>query len=157
MGGVKTVPDIELRITRLIDEGFKPDIIIDDYPDLLRPAKHYEDKRFELSDIYTACRDISDKFRIPFWGASQSRRESLSKEIITMQDIAEDIGKAAIADTIVALCQTWEEEQAEQCRLFIAKLRDGSRRKPLIACKYYSASQSIISTGYVERKEEKDA
>jgi replicative DNA helicase len=157
MGGVNTIPDMELRITRLIDEGFKPDIIIDDYPDLLRPSKHYEDRRFELSDTYSACRNISDKFRIPFWGASQSRRESLSKEIITMQDIAEDIGKAAIADTIVALCQTWEEEQAEQCRLFIAKLRDGSRRKPLIACKYYSASQSIISTGFVERKEEKDA
>lgn len=152
------IPEIEGHMDRLIAEGFNPGLIIDDYPDLIIPPRHYGEKRFELSAIYEWCRSLSEKYNCPVWGASQATRAALSKEIITMQDIAEDIGKAAIADVIIALCQTREEEQVDQCRLFIAKLRDGSKKNPMIGCKYYGESQAIITTGYVREKvEETDA
>jgi hypothetical protein len=81
----------------------------------------------------------------------------LSKEIITIQDIAEDIGKAAIADVIIALCQTRDEEQMNQCRLFMAKVRDGTK-KMMYDAKFYGKSQAIITTGLSKNKdEEKDA
>lgn len=151
-----TIDGIDAQIERLIDEGFKPDLIIDDYPDLVSSTRRYTEKRFELSEVYKEFRDLGGKYQIPVWGASQSGRSSLSKEIITIQDIAEDIGKAAIADVIIALCQTREEEQMNKCRLFMAKVRDGTK-KMMYDAKYYGKSQAIITTGIAQNKEkEKD-
>jgi hypothetical protein len=66
-----------------------------------------------------------------------------------MQDVAEDIGKASIADVIVSVCQTYEERLADICRLFMAKVRDGESLATVVA-KYYQKSQAIVSTDYVE-------
>jgi len=154
-----TTSEFESHMDRLVDEGFKPGLIIDDYLDLMVPPRHYNERRFELSSTYEWARAMSEKYQCPFWTASQGNRASLTKEIITMQDIAEDIGKGAVCDVMVALCQTYDEAQKEQCRLFLAKVRNASKKVPLIACKFFSNSQAIITTGFTERKgqEEKDA
>jgi len=157
IGGSKmTTEEIRMHVRRLIAEGFEPGLIIDDYPDLIVPSRRYNERRFELSAIYEDCRAMSEEFNVPFWGATQANRESLSKEIITMANIAEDLGKAAIADVIVAICQTFEEKQNHQCRLFTAKVRDSSSMNPLIACKYYPEKMAIISTGYAQIKDKKE-
>jgi hypothetical protein len=148
---------IDSHLERLVDEGFKFDLIIDDYPDLVLSSRKYNERRFELSEVYKEFRDLGGKYNVPVWGATQSGRSSLSKEIITIQDIAEDIGKAAIADVIIALCQTRDEEQMNQCRLFMAKVRDGTK-KMMYDAKFYGKSQAIITTGLSKNKdEEKDA
>ncbi|MFA5035647.1 MAG: DnaB-like helicase C-terminal domain-containing protein [Candidatus Izemoplasmatales bacterium] len=143
---------IDSQLERLIDEGFKFDLIIDDYPDLVASTRKYTERRFELSEVYKEFRDLGTKYDVPVWGASQSGRSSLSKEVITIQDIAEDIGKAAIADVIVALCQTRDEEQLNACRLFMAKVRDGNK-KMMFDAKYYGKSQAIITTGLSKNKD----
>jgi replicative DNA helicase len=155
IGGQKmTTAEFESHMDRLIDEGFNPGLIIDDYIDLMTPPRQYNDRRFELSALYEWARATGDKYNCPFWSASQGNRGSFNKEIITMADFAEDIGKAAISDVVVALCQTWEESQAGQCRLFITKLRDAAKSHPLIGCKFYGSSQAIVTIGYVQRKGE---
>jgi replicative DNA helicase len=151
-----SVLDLEARIDRLIEEGFEPGIIIDDYGDLLAPERHYSEHRYELSNIFQFLRDLGSKLHLPVWTASQSTRASHSKEIITMQDVAEDIGKVSISDVIITLNQTYEELQTDQCRLFMAKVRDGPRGACFQA-KFMGGSQAIITTGLVERKDEKDA
>ena len=147
-----TVDDIDTRLEKLKSEGFNFDLIIDDYPDLLKPTKRYTEKRYELSDIYTELRALGNKYGVPVWGASQANRASLSKEIITMQDIAEDIGKAAIADVIIALCQTKDEHDMEVCRLYMAKVRDGESLA-MFDAKFYAKQQAIITTGITQPKE----
>ena len=157
IGGGKrmTIHEIDSYLHRLEDEGFEPDLIIDDYPDLLVPPRRYKDRRFELSEIYSSLRSIAEDHECVIWGASQSRRTSHSKEIITLEDIAEDIGKASIADIIISLCQTREEEDMEQCRLFMAKVRDGKNHST-IAAKFYGVQQAIITTGIVIRKSDRE-
>jgi replicative DNA helicase len=149
--------EFETHMDRLIEEDFNPGLIIDDYLDLMTPPKHYLERRFELSATYEWARSMSEKYQCPFWTATQANRESLSKEIITLQAISEDLGKAAIADVVVALCQTYDEGQANQCRFFIAKNRDASKMgKSLISAKYYSSSQAIITVDFVTRKGEEE-
>lgn len=154
IGGAETmsVSEMKSHVSRLIAEGFNPGLIIDDYPDLLIPDVRYKERRFELSSIYSELRAIGAEFNVPIWGASQANRASLSKEVITIKDIAEDIGKAAIADVIIALCQTDEEYNMEQARLFMAKVRDG-KRNFMFNAKYYDEQQAIITTGIAKRKE----
>jgi replicative DNA helicase len=149
-----SVEEIDKQLERLLDEGFKFDLIIDDYPDLLTSTRRYNEKRFELSEIYRELRDLGGKYVVPVWGASQATRSALNKELITISDIAEDIGKAAIADVIIALCQTRDEEQMNACRLFMAKVRDGTK-KMMFDAKYYGKSQSIITEG-VSKIKDKD-
>ena len=158
IGGAETmsVSEMKSHVSRLVTEGFNPGLIIDDYPDLLVPDIRYKERRFELSSIYLELRAIGAEFNVPIWGASQANRASLSKEVITIKDIAEDIGKAAIADVIVALCQTDEEYNMEQARLFMAKVRDG-KRNFMFNAKYYDAQQAIITTGFATKKGEVDA
>lgn len=153
----KTKPSmLEGYVERLIDQGFKPDVIIDDYLDLLYPETHRHEKRFELSDLYRWFRDWCDELDCAGWTASQSTRDSYDRELITEKDIAEDIGKVAIADYIVALCQTRKEAQKRLARLYWAKIRDGAMRGAMFDMKYKPEQQALISIGHTKVTEEKD-
>jgi hypothetical protein len=150
-----TVEDIDQKLVQLKREGFKFDVIIDDYPDLIRASRRYTERRYELSGIYTDLRELGSEHGVPVWGASQSTRGSFNKEIITMADIAEDIGKAAIADVIVAVCQTKEESDNNLCRLFMAKVRDNENHQ-MITAKFFKKQQAVVTTGFAEAKVKED-
>lgn len=147
-----TPSDIRSHMDALIEEGFNPELIIDDYPDLMRSEAKYTERRYELSANFTAMREIAYDYDVPCWAATQGNRDSLSKEIITVQQIAEDIGKAQISDVIISLCQTYDEEKVGQCRLFMAKVRDGEGHQ-LIGAKFFGKAQAIVTTGFVQMKE----
>lgn len=152
--GRSSLDGVKANLDRLVAEDYDIGLIIDDYPDLLGVAKdrRYAERRFELSHIYAEFRELGRRYSCPVWAATQSRRSSFSKEIITLEDIAEDIGKAHIADVIIALCQTREEEMADVCRLFMAKVRDGGKHR-MFRAKFSGQSQSIVTTGVVREKE----
>lgn len=145
-----TVLDLRNRIDVAIDSGFIPHVIIVDYGDELQPTRHRESAYAEMGDIFHDLRELGspDQYDCPVWTASQAGRQALGKEVVTMKDLAESIKKAHVADAIPALCQTAEEERANQCRIFLAKLRDGESRA-MIRAKYYKKSQAIITTGFV--------
>ena len=149
--GRSSISSIRDRLDRLVVEGYKFDLVIDDYPDLLESSRQYTQRRFELSLVYEELRALGDDYGVPVWGATHSNRASFSKEVITLQDVAEDIGKARIADVIVALCQTREEEESDRCRLFMAKVRDGVKHT-MIAAKFFGDAQAIVTTRVVRRR-----
>lgn len=149
--GKMTTEDVDKNIQKLIADGFNPDLIIDDYPDLVKNTQRFSERRHELSANFDFFRNLSDKYQCPVWVGSQSTRGSLSKEIITMDDIAEDWGKAQIADVIVALCQTKKEKIEERARLLVVKTRDSDGLFKEIDCKYYPRSQALITVGNTKR------
>lgn len=151
------VTDLDNELNLLEANGFHPDLAIDDYPDLLKASRRYKDPRFELKEIYEDYRNLLEARGLPGWGATQSNRASHSKEIITMESIAEDISKAGTADVIISICRTKEEEGANMCRLFMAKVRDG-KNHDLIRAKFFGGQQAIITTEFVtfrSKQEEK--
>lgn len=150
ISGVDSMAGIEQNIEVLQSDGFDMGLLIDDYADLVKPLRVYTEKRFELTDNYVNLRRLGEHHEIPTWTASQSTRSSLTKEVITVADIAEDIGKANTADIIAAICQTTEEENADQCRVFLAKVRDGERNA-MFNAKYYGKQQAIVTIGQVIR------
>ncbi len=114
------------HLTRLMTQkNFRPDLIVIDYGDLVQPLRHYSDKRFELESVYLDMRDLGVEYGCPVWTASQANRGSMSKKIITMEDLAEAFNKANIADFMLAICQTTEEKEDNIMRFYVAKQRDG--------------------------------
>lgn len=143
---------VKTHLNTLIDDGFDPGLIIIDYGDEMEPLRHRREHWIELGTVFHSLRELAHEYQCPVWTATQSRRSALGKEVITMADLAESFRKAAIADVIVAICQTAEEEANDQCRLFIAKLRDGKSRS-MIRAKFFKEQQAIVTTGFVGGRE----
>ena len=109
--------------------GMSPDLIIVDYADLMLPSRKYEDRRFELEDIYMNLRGLAQKKVSRVWTASQSGTETLKGvRHIGMEHLSESIiGKAAIVDVMISINQTIEQKKLRRGSLFIAKNRDDER------------------------------
>ena len=116
---------ITSHIERLKKRGIKPDMIIVDYADLLRPVKSYGEKRHDLESIYEELRSIAQTNSCPVWTCSQTNRGGLNAEVITMESISEAFNKCFVADFIFSLSRTAADKQANTGRFFIAKNRNG--------------------------------
>lgn len=142
--GKWTVADIKSTIDNLAAEGFHTGALLVDYPDLMIASRQREEKRFELADICRELRQLGGDYGIPVWGASQSTRETFYKEVIGTAGIAEAIEKAAVVDVLITLNQTREEEQLDQGRLFMAKVRR-SKSHSFIPVKINFEHQAIVA------------
>ncbi len=125
-GTEATVEGIRLVVERLkAEQEFEPDVLVVDYPGVMRAMHSYEHRRDELAEIFRDLRSLGKELHVCLHTAHQMNRGSLSKELVTIQDLAECFEVAAISDIIVAICQTTDEEKEEMIRLFLAKVRDG--------------------------------
>ena len=121
------VPDLATLLDQLEQEdGFRPKMLVVDYPDRLRPPRKRGERWDELLDIYMELMDLAHEYHVALWGASQSTRAGYSKEIVDMDDFAGSFAKAAEADVVVAYSQTREEKDAGEARLLVAKSRNRS-------------------------------
>jgi len=121
--GSVTFRDLNAHMQSLVASGYIPDFVVVDYGDLLAPATQRDMVRHELADTFRGLRRIAGEYNVPVWTGSQSNRNSLNRLVVDVGDIAECFEKAGIADVLVSLCQTPEEEAAGEMRLFCAKNR----------------------------------
>ena len=122
-----------------------PDVIIIDYADKLIPKSHYNDKRNEIASIYDEMVLMGEEFNASILTASQTNRQAVGKQKVTIKDLAEAFDKAMIADNIMALCQTEEERATGAIRIFMAKVRNEDDGMNEIECKIQKNMMSIIS------------
>ena len=124
-----TPPELDAVLSRMEQvHKFRPDLLLVDYADLMTGGDQFKrgpDRRHELNYIYTYLHKIAKVRGISVVTATQANRAALGKQILNLEDIAEDISKAWIADHIVTICQTIRERQDGRCRMFIAKNRGG--------------------------------
>jgi len=105
--------------------GFKPDLLIVDYADLLRASSRTEARYLELGAIYEELRGMAGELYIPCWTASQTQRSSISDEVIQADKIAESYGKIMTADFVISLSRTLDDKQTNTARVHIIKNRFG--------------------------------
>lgn len=138
--GSKTagVRDCEAYIRDVVirEEGIHPDVLIFDYADEMKAegaSANGENTYLQMGDIYSGIRALGAPpdsstaegggFNCVVWTASQVQRAALGKELLEFRDVADSIRKAAIVDLMVATCQTEEEQEVGQHRLFVALCR----------------------------------
>lgn len=120
---VQTIRSLVQRLEAT--KGFKPDVIVVDYADLLRSSRNFEQKRFELEGVYEELRALAQEFNVVVVTADQTNRAGLNEEVVTLQSIAESYAKATVCDVIMTVSRRMEDKLANQGRLFIAKSRLG--------------------------------
>jgi hypothetical protein len=120
------IQTIKNHVEKLKRRNFKPDMIIIDYGDLIRPENSRKDeKRHQLETIYEELRGIAQICECPLWTASQTNRSGLNAEVITMESISEAFNKCFVADFIFTVSRTVEDKNTNQGRIFVAKNRNG--------------------------------
>jgi replicative DNA helicase len=112
------------HIEKCISQDKKPDLIIVDYADLIKPAKA-TDKRLELNDIYEDLRGLAGTYEVPIWTASQANRSSLEDDVIESQKISESYNKIMIADFVMSLSRKLNDKNGGTGRWHINKHRFG--------------------------------
>lgn len=121
---VASVSTLASHIEKCIAQGKKPDLIIVDYADLLRPAKT-TDKRLELNDIYEDLRGLAGEYDLPCWTASQSNRSSLEDDIIEGGKVSESYNKIMVGDFVMSLSRKTNDKVGGTGRWHIIKNRFG--------------------------------
>lgn len=124
--------------------SYVPDLIVVDYGDIMRATRRLGETRHEQASCFEDLRTLAGERDVPVWTATQTNRAGVSKRVIRMEDIAESYEKTNVADVIITLCQTPEEEADGRMRLFFAKLRDGQARRTVTAS--FDFSRTLIRT-----------
>lgn len=122
-----TVDTLKSFIRRAEDHfNRKADVVIVDYGAILKPKSNFSDKRNVIEGNYEDLRAMADELSVCVATGAQGNRSSLSKKVVTTEDLAECFAIANTADIIVALCQTIAEKQAGKIRGYLAKVRDSA-------------------------------
>jgi hypothetical protein len=118
-----TVNTIKAHLDRCHMQGYKPDVIVVDYADLLRG--NGKEVRHELGNIYEDLRGLAGEYEIPVWTASQANRSALEDDVIGAEKIAESYSKIMTADFVLSLSRKIEDKVAGTGRWHVIKNRFG--------------------------------
>jgi len=99
------------RVRQLEADGWRIDVIIADYIDLMEHAGTFNDERFKLRAVSKALRDLGAEVGVPVWSAKSVGRQAVDKVVVTKKDLAEAFVVAYVADDIFALCATSAERR----------------------------------------------
>ena len=122
-----TVGTLTAHLEKCLMQGFKPDIVLVDYADLLRETNVNSNKRHDqaLGSIYEDLRGLSGTYGFPIWTASQANRSALEDDIIGAEKIAESYSKVMIADFVVSLSRKTTDKISGTGRWHVIKNRFG--------------------------------
>ena len=120
-----SVYTIKSHVERLSLKGFKPDVIIIDYADIMRSTRQFDSLRHELKLVYEELRGLAMELQVPIWTASQANKEGANSDVIDVTNMSEAYGKAMICDVIVSISRRPHEKASGWGRLYVAKNRAG--------------------------------
>jgi replicative DNA helicase len=123
--GSATVLMLKNHIEKLYMKGFKPNLIIIDYADIMRSSRSFDSLRHELKLVYEELRNLAMELSVPIWTASQANRDASNSDVVGLENMSEAYGKAMVADFIVSISRKPEEKASGSARLFVAKNRAG--------------------------------
>jgi len=144
-------------------EGFEPEIIINDYLDLMVANFNAfsEDDYRSQKRISEELRALAQELQIPIITASQTNRgganKGAEKEVIGGADIADSYGKAFTSDLLITINQTFKEKLEGKCNLYIAKYRNGPSGLMIPLNINYEMMQAVEITEVIQETKKEDA
>lgn len=154
---IKYFPPSSLSSTQLraylsrlqAQEGWTPDLLILDDADSMRiPKPGNADSATAatyqaLGVLYSDIIGILVDFTCAAWVACQATRSAFDSEMVGLEHTADSFKKAHKANMALALCQTPEEAERDEARLFVAKAR-AYRSGFLIPIKFNKPVMQVI-------------
>ena len=98
-----SVEQIEQIVMSERERGFRTEALLIDYDEFIAPATKSKEKRFEIDSIYIALHQLASRHNLILWTASQSQRSTSTLKILTVDKVAEDLGKARKSSLVLSL------------------------------------------------------
>lgn len=117
---------IQAHIQQMVAIGFKPDLIIVDYADLMGAVSRTNARHEELGAIYEELRGLAGELKVPIWTASQTQRSAMQEEVIQADKIAESYAKIMTSDLVLSISRKLEDKVHKTGRAHIIKNRFGA-------------------------------
>lgn len=124
--GKASVSTLESHIKKCEDLGFKADLIIIDYVDLLSSKKKNREKKDEIDDIYVSTKGLARELNLPVWSVSQVNRTGAKENIIEGTAAAGSYDKIMISDLCLTLSRKKEDKVNGTGRFHVMKNRYGA-------------------------------
>lgn len=126
--GVKSATDIGIFIKKLINSGFKPDLVTIDYFECLAPEKGGFQNESEWSREGKTMRileNIAHEFNIAIWVPTQGTKDSMnSPDFVRMDQASGSAKKVHVAQLILSVGRQLDD--IDKCRANIAILKNRS-------------------------------
>jgi len=124
---------IEEKLVDLDSEGIKIACVIVDSPDHFQSMRRYDQKRHEQATVFWALKGLARgegalTRRMAVWATTQAPQE-FEHKVAGTRGVSETYDKARIADIMLTLNQTADQEKTGEMILNLAKYRDGETRR----------------------------
>ena len=106
---------------------FKPDFIVVDYADIMRPVGKYELKRDQQAEIYRDLKRLAQIYEIPVITACQSNSEGFNKDVVDLTNASESREKTHIAHGVLSLNENKESLDNNKLVVYTAKNKEGKK------------------------------
>ena len=120
-----TANHISAHLSRLIQYGYKPDLVIIDYADLMRSSQKFNARYEEYEYIYEDIRGLLGEFKLPGWTASQSQRSAMQDDVVEADKIAGAYAKIFTADVVFSVSRQTVDKTSNTARVHLIKNRFG--------------------------------
>ena len=121
-----SVSTLKAHIQKCIDADIKPDMVVIDYIDYLRPpSRKFTERKDEIDDMYVACKGMAKEFKIVVLSPSQVNRMGAKDDIIEGDKAAGSYDKIMVADFCLSLSRKKEDKVHGTGRVHVMKNRYG--------------------------------
>ena len=125
--GTKSVDDIKIYIKRLINKGFRPDLIILDYFECLKLIrKDRNDTKWDLQEnTMRQLEVLAEEFNVALWVMTQGNKESFAAKVVGMNQGGGSITKVQIGHVILSIARSQEDIDNNIATIAMLKNRQG--------------------------------
>lgn len=139
-----TIAKLEAYLDMLEFNGFIPDALILDYPDLMYMDKN--NPRISIGWTYEELRGILQRRNIAGVFPTQGNRKSWDAPVVKGGMVAEDASKLMTTDMCLIYNQTLEEKQRGLARLFAEKHRSDEDKFTVLITQSYTSGQFMLDS-----------
>lgn len=126
------------------NEGFTPDLLILDYPDLFDIDPN--NFRLEIDTVYKQIRGIAVQRNLALAIVSQGNRKSEGAKNVKNDNVAEAWSKIAHADCVVTYAQTEAEHKLHLARLLVSAGRNDEDKLTIIISQNYAMGAFAVDS-----------
>lgn len=149
------------KIEQLISDvkirwGIDLDVVIIDYPELLRNPNATGNEAEDGGRLFEEMRRIGQEYNVVMWTAAQMNRTAYSATIRTSENMEGSLRKKNAAELILAVQQSDEEFRAGFVRLYADKLRNPPEGQfdKMIGLKVVGSAQTVRNYKSEQEKNE---
>jgi replicative DNA helicase len=120
-----TIPMIRQYIRKLIAQGFRPDMVLLDYIDVIQPSKNFDDVYAGEGNVMRQFESMLVEFDLVGWTAVQGNRSSIGANVVEANQMGGSIKKGQIGHFIVSIAKTLDQKENGTATIAILKSRFG--------------------------------